>query len=236
MRLNNKLFAGVLFALGLVGSVSATIVSVDGTAGPWDPLLAGNFAYGVGDETAAASVAVNAGDSITITYLAGATSAFGGVPPSVDALGYTGSIFGSGTGGSCPVGGCTGIGSSGNFFPSAFIDPLNTGSQIALNALIGAFVDSSGLVLSAFVTGNGPFVIVAPVGAVALQLGMNDDIFTSGVGPLGNSPALINPDNTGSLRISVTGSTVGSVPEPATLVLLGAGLAAIGWSRRRKPG
>jgi hypothetical protein len=215
------------------GIASATVVMVNGTAGPWDPMLAGNPTYGVGDQTAPIVVAVNAGDNITITYLSGLTSSFGGVPPSVDALGYTGSIFGSGQGGGCPSTGCTGIGSSGQRFPSYYIDPTNTGPQIALNALIGAFVNSAGVIIDEFATGDGPFSIVAPAGAVALQLGVNDDIFTTGVGFI-SAPVAIVPDNSGALNIQVDGSTVPAVPEPATLALLGLGLAAFGFSRRHQ--
>ncbi len=199
-----------------IETASASVVSVSGFAGPWDPTIAGNPDYGVHDNTAPTVVAVNAGDTITITYVSGLTSAFGGVPPTVDALGYVGSIFGSGT---C----CTGIGSSGDPFPSATIDPGNTGSQIALNALIGAFVDASGVILDAFATGDGPFPVVAPAGAVRLQLGVNDDIFA---------------DNDGALLIDVSGSTVRAVqvPEPSALVLIGLSLLSIvgfGAMRRR---
>ena len=94
----------------------------------------------------ATKVAVNAGDSITIEYLSGLTTAFGG-DPTVDANGYAGDIFGSGA--DCGGIQCSGIGSSGQPFPSAFIDPSNTGPKIALNELIGDFVDGSGVVLSA---------------------------------------------------------------------------------------
>jgi hypothetical protein len=220
--------------MATAGAASAAVVSVSATSGPWDQAVAGNPAYGVGDQTAPTVVAINPGDTLTITYVSGLTSAFGGVLPTVDALGYTFDIFGSGQGGGCPSGGCTGVGSSGTFFPSHAIDPLNTGSQIALNALIGAFVDSSGMVLGApFAPGDGPLTIVAPAGAVALQLGVNDDIFTTGVGPYGNAPASIVPDNTGALNIDVSGSTVAVVPEPATLGLLGVGFLALGAFRRR---
>jgi hypothetical protein len=212
-------------AVATATAASAAVVSVSGTAGPWDPAIAGNPSYGVDDQTAPTFVAVNPGETITITYLSGLTSAFGGVPPSVDASGYVGAIFGSGA--SCGGPPCTGIGSSGQPLPSFSIDPTNSGPQIALNALIGDFVDASGVILDEFATGNGPFSIVAPAGAAALQLGVNDDIFTTDNG------ALTVVDNTGALSIDVSGSTVRAVPEPATLGLVGAGLLVLGAFRRR---
>lgn len=214
MKLRHVVLSVALAVCAATASVaSATVLSVSGLAGPWDPSISGNPAYGVGDNTAPTSLAVNAGDNIVITYLSGLTTAFGGLP-TVDALGYVGNIFGSGL---C----CSGIGSSGQPFPSFYLDPLNTGPQIALNALIGDFVDSSGKILDEFAPGNGPFSIVAPTGAIALQLGINDDIFA---------------DNAGALNIEVTGSTAtASVPEPATWAMLLLGFGSLGAARRRHP-
>ena len=208
MHLKYALVAAIATTVFGTAPASAAIFSVDGRSGPWDISVAGNLDYGAFDALSATSVNVSAGTNVTITYLDGLTDAFGG-PPSVDALGYAGSIFGSGVG-------KTGIGSSGSPFPSFLIDPGNTGPEIALNALIGAFVNSSGLVLQAFAPGLGPFSLVAPSGATQLLLGVNDDIFG---------------DNSGALRIEVT---VGSVPEPETYALLLAGLGLLGFAGRRK--
>ncbi len=226
MRLREILLGGVFLAtITMAGGASALVVAVDGTSGPWDPTIAGNPAYGVGDQDAPTVVAVNAGDNITITYQSGLTSSFNGVSPTVDALGYAGAIFGSGA--DCGGSPCTGIGSSGTFLPSHAIDPANTGPQIALNALIGDFVNSSGVVLDAFATGNGPFTITAPIGAVALQLGVNDDIFNTNFGTLPQ-------DNSGVLNIEVTGSTATApaVPEPATWTIMLVALGALGVAKR----
>ena len=206
--------ASLAMAAGLLasGAASAAVVSVSGFAGPWVPSVAGNPAFGIGDNTAASSLAVNAGDTLTITYQSGLTGAFGGGPPAVDALGYVGSIFGSGSG-------FTGIGSSGTYFPSHAIDPANVGSPIYLNALIGDFVDASGLVLGVFAPGDGPFTITAPTGSVRLQLGINDDIFN---------------DNSGALNVLVTGASGVVEPQTWAIMILGMGLAGLALRRRTR--
>ncbi|HEX7946054.1 MAG TPA: PEPxxWA-CTERM sorting domain-containing protein, partial [Phenylobacterium sp.] len=168
------------------------------------------------------SYAVNAGDSITIDYLDGLTGAFGvDLTPIADARGYIDGIFGSGDPDGDPMTpNLTGIGSQSPL-PSFYIDPLNVGPPIWLNALLGAFVDSSGKVIgTAFATGNDAYNVLAPTGAVALLLGVNDDLFS---------------DNNGALRVSVTGSSVtGGVPEPATWAMMIAGFGLAGATLRRR--
>jgi PEP-CTERM motif len=205
-----QVLMGAAFAatVAAAGSASAAIVSVSAFSGPWDPTIAGNPAYGFGDNIAPTSLAVNAGDNITISYVSGLTNVFAGLSTEFDATGEQGSNFGSGMG-------LTGVGSTGTFFPSHAIDPGNTGPDIFLAALIGDFVNSSGGVLNEFAPGNGPFTIVAPTGAVALQLGLNDDLFF---------------DNSGSLNIAVTGST--AVPEPATWAMMLIGFGGLGAAMR----
>jgi hypothetical protein len=220
----SHIIKGIVFATSLFAASSASadvVVNVLSTAGPWNPSITGNPAYGAGDQTPATAVAVNGGDSITITYVSGLTSSFGGVPPTVDALGYVGEIFGSGVG-------LTGVGSSGTFFPSHAIDPSNTGSPIYLNALIGAFINSVGVVIDEFAPGDGPFTITAPTGAADLLLGINDDVFVNNP-----NPALV-PDNTGSLNIDVAGSTaVSAVPEPSTWAMMILGFCGLGFMAYR---
>jgi len=195
----------------LAAPALAADLTVSTLAGPWDPTISGNFDYGTHDESVAPTYyAVNPGDDISITYLSGLGTAFGGTP-TVDANGYVDGVFGSGTG-------LSGIGSSGKPFPSNQFTG-STDPDVWLLELLGDFVDSSGKVIgNAFAVGDGPFAISAPSGAVALQLGVNDDIYS---------------DNVGAFDVSVTGSTVaGGVPEPEIWTILMAGFFGIGAALR----
>jgi hypothetical protein len=212
------ILAGVALLLVNAGSSFSATVSISGLAGPWSIAANPSLTYGVGDNTPPTTLSLApSATSVTITYLSGLTSAFGGVPPSVDALGYVGGAFGSGVG-------LTGIGSSGQPFPSYFIDPTNSGPPIYLSALIGAFTNNAGVVIGTpFAPGDGPFTIAIPGGATKLSLGINDDIFS---------------DNSGSLSIGVTGTTATPLPASWTMtltVLAGGGLLSA-FRRRRKNG
>jgi PEP-CTERM motif len=206
-------FAGVALCIASASGALSATVSVSGFAGPWSVAANPSLDYGVGDNTAPTVLSLASGaTSVTITYLSGLTSAFVGVPPTVDALGYVGGIFGSG------AGGFTGIGSSGQPFPSFFIDPTNAGPPIYLAALIGDFTNSAGVVIGTpFAPGDGPFTISIPTGATELSLGINDDIYS---------------DNSGALTIGVTG--VSGVPEPSTWAMIILGFAGLGFVGHRK--
>lgn len=219
-----SLFAATIILI--TGSASAEVVTVLSTAGPWASGVQGNPVYG-GDQTAPTAIAVNAGDILTITYVGGLVSAFGGVLPTVDALGYVGGTFGSGTDNSVdPPRQLTGQGSA-TPLPSSTIDPTNTGNPIWLAALIADFVDADGKIIGTpFAPGNLLSGIVTPNGAVALQLGVNDDVF-----------GIVNgiPDNTGAWQIDVAGSTVApAVPEPSTWAMMILGFFGIGYLTYRR--
>jgi hypothetical protein len=121
----------------------------------------------------------------------------------------------------------TGQGSSGFFLPSSVIDPNNTGVATYLNALIGAFTDANGKVIEAFAPipsdtsdadVHSTFTFSIPTGAVFLQFGVNDDIFS---------------DNNGALVIDVTG-VAPAVPELSTWAMLVLGFASVGFVAHRR--
>jgi MYXO-CTERM domain-containing protein len=89
-----------------------------------------------------------------------------------------------------------------------------------LSQLVGAFANSSGVVVGApFALGDAATIEVAPVGATQLLLGVNDDIYS---------------DNSGSLLVQVSGpSAVSAAPEPGAWLLMLLGVGAIGLVLRR---
>ncbi len=218
----SRILRFVLLPAALAFSLQAgsVTVNVDSTAMPWlwDTVslnTASPFGIldGIGPTVVDSSSGLSfaSGGTLTITYLRGLTSAFGGAPV-VDGEGYSPnppSPFEFDADGN--------PGSSGQPFPSLYMSPYH----IYLNTLVGTFADSSGnIVGTPFAVFNGPLSVLIPVGATRLQLGINDDIFA---------------DNTGSLAVRVTDS--GAVPEPSSFVLLGssilAALAAFRYRDRR---
>lgn len=203
-------------AAGFVAPVQASTVdvpvSVDSQAMPWlwdTTSLNTTSQFGVQDGVgpalvdASSGIDFTAGGGITITYLSGLTSPYGGTPYA-DGNGDTG-YAADGNGGS-----------SGNYFPSRYMD--TNSYPIYLNALVGTFADSAGnIVGTPFAINNGPLSLLIPVGASRLQLGFNDDIFS---------------DNSGALSVQVTGPA--AVPVPGALGLLGSGLIGLLGVARRK--
>ena len=85
--------------------------------------------------------------------------------------------------------------------------------------MIGAFTDASGVVIGTpFATGDGPFTIPVPAGAIYLDLGVNDDIYS---------------DNSGALLVDVTGLASG-VPEASTWAMMVLGFAGLGFAAYRR--
>lgn len=158
--------------------------TVDGKSGPWlwNNILNSTFKFGNNSHIAPTIFSASdgfdftAGNTLTVNYISGLTSAFGGTPYS-DANGDT-SYLANGNGGSSGLG-----------FPSRYISAAQYPAY--LNTLIGTFADNFGQIVGTpFKVGNGPTSLIIPSGATRLQLGLNDDIFG---------------DNTGSFQIQVSG-------------------------------
>jgi hypothetical protein len=202
----------VVIPAALVLSLQAASITttVDSLAMPWlwDTVsLNTAFQFGVQDGIgptmvdSSSGISFAAGGTLTITYLSGLTSAFGGTPV-VDGQGY-----GPNAPSPFEIDANGNLGSSGKPFPSFYMSPY----PIYLNTLVATFADSSGnIVGTPFAVFNGPLSVLVPLGATRLQLGINDDIFG---------------DNTGSLQVSVAGPGAG-VPEPASFLLMGSAILA----------
>ncbi|AQR72302.1 hypothetical protein [Sphingomonas sp. LM7] len=146
-------------------------VKVSARAMPWSPAVNRKLPFGRQDGAAPAMVF--------------AGKLFEGVPVKFSATGTTSTAAGGERFG--PAGQAGFVtdatrGNSGSWFPSYHAD--RAGYPAHLNQLIGAFVDADGKVV------GKPFLIgargeaVPPAGAVAITLGINDDIYADNEGEI----------------------------------------------------
>ena len=150
---------------------NATVVSVLGTAGPWDSSLNPAYGFGDGHQTAASTVSVSPSQRYVVKYMSGFTTTSGVFP-------YDGS-------GSC----CDFA--YGYYVPGRFPVIRST-----LNELLGAFIDSGGRIVSRpFTVGNGPLELVAPFGASFISLGVNDENYFDNTGSIRVAVSLPEPSS-----------------------------------------
>lgn len=161
-------------AIGIVATPALAedkLVKVSAKAQPWDTGVNRKFPFGRDDGRAAAiafGINLKFNRKLSLTATGTTTTAQGGA-----SFGPNGQID--------YITGST-AGNSGNGFPSRYIDPK--AGVVHLNQLVGAFVDADGAIVGQpFAVGEAA-VIDVPPDAVALALGINDDIYSDNSGTL----------------------------------------------------
>lgn len=163
-------------ALPVPAAAREVTVSVSGRTMPWSAGANRDMAFGRQDGDRPVVIFGNKlfeGSDIGFAARGGTTTATGGPPFGPD--------------GQADFVTNDAAGNSGSWFPSRFADPQ--GYPARLNQLMGAFVDGDGRIVGRpFMIGAAAKVAV-PAGAMAIALGINDDIFS---------------DNGGRLEVTVT--------------------------------
>jgi hypothetical protein len=118
-------------------------------------------------------------------------------------------------------------------------DVVAAESGVFLNALVGAWTDDSGAIIAPFSLGTYTvysdassarlvgFSGTIPDDATRIQFGINDDYFYDNSGSLQVCVASTDPE----VQACASGT---AVPEPASLMFVGAGLAGLAVCRRRR--
>jgi len=207
-----RLIAASLVSWAGIASAQTTTftTTVAGNAGPWEYVAGGlNTAYQYGYDdftaptviTASAGFSFSAGSSLTISYVSGLVSLNPETGwPYTDANGFTSQEMDTNW--------------YGGWSPAYYMNPATF--PIHPGELVGTFADNSGQIVGTpFAIGDlGTFTI--PVGATALQLGVNSVEYDVG------------DNSVGSWTIQVT-----LVPEPTTAALVLIGLGGLGLTTRR---